>query len=387
MRYFNLKSVFSTVGLILFFAQSSFSQCDPATAAHYNDGDFPFISTSGVTVTQSGTFSQLAGPYAYACGGVEANSFTVYPGDDLIFTFSQAITELTFVAGAMNASENGEVTTNNGIPTLTTSCAEISITGNAFIDVGVLTSAPITISIPAGATEITISDLPAASTNGYYTIDILDCITPGNPCTPSTSNLTVSECIEYISPSGNVYNVTEIFNDTIPNASGCDSVITIDLTIVGINNTVNNLGDQLTALQSPAIYQWLDCENSYAIINGENGQTFFPSSNGLYAVQITQDNCIDTSACESISIIGIDELEESNVKIFPNPTEGKVNIVLNKTNEVHVTVRSITGQIVNELNYNTVTKFELDLVGPKGIYFIEIDIANQEKKNYKVIKQ
>lgn len=437
MRYFHLKSILSTVALVLFFAQFSFSQCDPNTATHYNVGDFPFITSGGVIVTQSGSYSQTAGPYTFSCGTVEANSFTIYPGDTLIFTFSQPITELSFVAGAMNTTENGKVLTNNGLATLSTACVDISVTGDAFIDVGPLTCAPITMSIPAGATVISIVDLPAASTNGYYTIDLLGCIIGGTPCVPSASSIAVTECDlytapsgvtfnstgnyvdvipnnegcdstinidltilnssfgsitettcgTYIAPSGNTYNSTGIYTDVIANSSGCDSIITIDLTINSVNTIVNNFGNQLTALQSPANYQWLDCENSFAIINGENGQTFFPTSNGLYAVQISQGNCVDTSACESISVIGLNEIDLTTVNIFPNPTEGKVNVILGEASEIHVIIRSITGQIIDELDYNAVNKFELDLVGPSGFYFIELAITDQEKRNFKVIKR
>ena len=48
---------------------------------------------------------------------------------------------------------------------------------------------------------------------------------------PTTNLLTISTCSSYTSPAGNTYTTSGTFNDTIPNASGCDSVITIDLTI------------------------------------------------------------------------------------------------------------------------------------------------------------
>lgn len=51
-----------------------------------------------------------------------------------------------------------------------------------------------------------------------------------NPRTYET--ITISECDSYISPSGNyTWTVSNTYNDTIPNAMMCDSVITINLTI------------------------------------------------------------------------------------------------------------------------------------------------------------
>jgi hypothetical protein len=45
-------------------------------------------------------------------------------------------------------------------------------------------------------------------------------------------------CDSYLSPAGNVYTVSGVYNEIIPNAGGCDSVITINLTVetcTGIN--------------------------------------------------------------------------------------------------------------------------------------------------------
>ncbi len=48
---------------------------------------------------------------------------------------------------------------------------------------------------------------------------------------PSASSITEIACGSYISPAGNTYTSTGIYTDTITNAAGCDSVITIDLTV------------------------------------------------------------------------------------------------------------------------------------------------------------
>ena len=45
------------------------------------------------------------------------------------------------------------------------------------------------------------------------------------------SSIQVIACESFISPSGKVWTRTDFYSDTIPNASGCDSIIRIDLTI------------------------------------------------------------------------------------------------------------------------------------------------------------
>jgi hypothetical protein len=58
----------------------------------------------------------------------------------------------------------------------------------------------------------------------------------------TTSSITESACASYTTPSGDeTYTASGIYTDTIPNASGCDSIITIDLTI---NNTISSISEQ-----------------------------------------------------------------------------------------------------------------------------------------------
>ncbi|GLR18162.1 hypothetical protein GCM10007940_27770 [Portibacter lacus] len=61
-------------------------------------------------------------------------------------------------------------------------------------------------------------------------------------CTHTSNTLFISECESYTSPSGKyTWNTSGIYKDTIPNASLCDSLLTIDLTIE--DNVVNEGGD------------------------------------------------------------------------------------------------------------------------------------------------
>lgn len=50
-------------------------------------------------------------------------------------------------------------------------------------------------------------------------------------CAPTTSTITVNAACNYTSPNGSYYTTGGTFTNTIPNATGCDSIITINLTI------------------------------------------------------------------------------------------------------------------------------------------------------------
>ena len=78
---------------------------------------------------------------------------------------------------------------------------------------------------------------------------------------------------------------------TLMNSAGCDSVVTLDLSINQINNTLTQNGNSLSANQIGASYQLLDCGNNYSIMSGANSQIINAGSNGANAVEITKDGC------------------------------------------------------------------------------------------------
>lgn len=73
-----------------------------------------------------------------------------------------------------------------------------------------------------------------------------------------------------------------------------------------INNDVNQAGVVLTAQQTGASYQWLDCD-SYEPVIGATFQDYAADSTGFYAVEITYTDCfgtqVDTSTCIYIDCI------------------------------------------------------------------------------------
>ena len=143
--------------------------------------------------------------------------------------------------------------------------------------------------------------------------------------TASTSSINTCDP-SYMSPSGKIWTTSGAYNDTIPNAAGCDSVITINLTITSINTDVTKLKDTLTAESSQGAYQWLDCEDNYAMITGANEQSYVPDEDGEYAVEITQSGCVDTSDCLLLILSSIADVQERSVKLYPNPTIDNIQL-------------------------------------------------------------
>jgi gliding motility-associated-like protein len=97
---------------------------------------------------------------------------------------------------------------------------------------------------------------------------------------PSTSTLDTISCTSYTAPSGIVHTTSGIFSDTIPNAAGCDSIITINLTIT--QPTTNSIAPNI-------------CSNSYT---APDGQVY--SQSGIYTAIIP-----NAAGCDSTITINL----------------------------------------------------------------------------------
>jgi Secretion system C-terminal sorting domain len=188
---------------------------------------------------------------------------------------------------------------------------------------------------------------------------------------PTYSVITPTACNSYTSPSGHIWTTSGLYHDTIPNMGGCDSAITIFLII---NNTVNNVVSVCNTLISNATnatYQWLDCDNNYAILPGETNQMFSASIPGNYAVEITQGGCVDTSACNAITTVGLNETDGTGqsiqLSIYPNPTNNWLSLQTNVLVQ-SVSIYNTLGSLVQTETKNSFSVAQL----AAGIYILQI---------------
>ncbi|RLD50856.1 MAG: hypothetical protein DRI94_07585 [Bacteroidetes bacterium] len=191
---------------------------------------------------------------------------------------------------------------------------------------------------------------------------------------PTTSTINVNACDLYTSPSGNYTWISSgNYTDTIPNYNGCDSIITINLVIQQNNiiTTVSQNGSNLVADYNNATsYQWLDCNNNYAIISGATNQSYTATANGSYAVEIVDGYCADTTNCYTVTNVDVENNNiENSILIYPNPTYGKINIVGNNIQRVEII--NINGQIIKSINNLKNQLIDIRQYS-KGIYQVKI---------------
>ncbi len=205
-------------------------------------------------------------------------------------------------------------------------------------------------------------------------------------CIPNNSIDIVTACNTYTWIDGNTYissNNTATY--TLTNTQGCDSTITLNLTIDTVNVNVTNSDPIITANANGASYQWLDCNNNYSVIIGATSKSYIATANGDYSVEVTHNSCIDTSLCIPISTVAIFENQSFNkISIYPNPTSGLTTIDLGNLKNVRIKVFTPSGKIVYKKENIQAQKFQLDLNLAKGLYFIEIRFQ-EEFQIYKLI--
>ncbi len=203
----------------------------------------------------------------------------------------------------------------------------------------------------------------------------------------TASSITETACNSYTAHDGVIYTTSGVKTAVIPNAAGCDSTITINLTINTVDVSVTQNGAILTANATGALYQWLDCNNGYSAITGETGQSFSATRNGSYAVRVTQNNCPDTSACYAVTTVGILENTFSNeIRVYPNPTDGIMKIDLGESlPESVVSLNDVNGRLIWQSTYKNTQMFELNLNLHSGIYLLTINSGNR-KATIRLIK-
>lgn len=129
-----------------------------------------------------------------------------------------------------------------------------------------------------------------ASNTLYYLIEY------SPSCSETSSSITESACGSYTSPNNKLWTTSGTYNDTISNAAGCDSVITINLTIKPNSSSLETLF-VCDSIESPSGGFWTESGTyTHTIPNAVGCDSVI-----VYEVTITKssDYSISELACNS----------------------------------------------------------------------------------------
>lgn len=185
---------------------------------------------------------------------------------------------------------------------------------------------------------------------------------------------------------GNTYQKPGFYADTVYNLNSIDSVGFLLLekqdSLIKIQNGRLIAPDRM----NNTLFQWIRCDSSAVEVNRATDSTFMPTVNGIYAVIMTNPDCIDTSNCVAYQQVGINELtrQSSFITFYPNPTSGKIKIkVAEHTKAIELRVLDLQGRLVAQ---RQIQQDEINLKPiSSGIFILEWRSARGDVQRDRIV--
>ncbi len=241
--------------------------------------------------------------------------------------------------------------------------------------------------IPAGLQLNTTTGVidPAESTPGTYTVLYT---TPGPDC-PVVSEVTITLFQSYDQEanaeicSGDEYvfgsqTLTEsgTYIEVFTSAQGCDSLVTLNLSVITFDIDVDQDNEVLIAVQGFVNYQWVDCDNGFEPIVNETDHIFTASQNGNYAVILSFGDCSAISDCYEVTTVSVSDPGNDHrewISLSPNPVSGYLRV--NSVNHAQVRIFDVTGRLVHEQTIIPGTVFVETGKLSNGFYLLKAESA------------
>jgi hypothetical protein len=325
--------------------------------------------TDGVPFTPTATTT-------YAVIGTDANGCS---NTDQVTVTVNALPNVSANASATSVCAGGQVTlTGSGATTYTWTGGVTN--GVAFTPTNTatytLTGTDANGCSNTDQVTVTVNALPTVSANASAT----------SVCAGGQVTLTGSGATTYTWTGGVINGVaftpanTATYTLTGTDANGCSNTVQVTVTVNPLPDvTVSNNSNTLTANQSGATYQWIDCNNNNAPISGATNKSYTPATSGSYAVIVTLNGCSDTSACQTVTITGLDTQASSKLpfSIYPNPNQGTFTIQSTKGGVFELI--DVTGKVINTYAItNTQQTVHENL--PAGMYFVREKVSGGVQK-------
>jgi hypothetical protein len=198
----------------------------------------------------------------------------------------------------------------------------------------------------------------------------------------SDATLVLNVC-EPISINDIYYTQTGTYTQTLENASGCDSILTIEAEIQNFNAQIFQQDSTLYFNGNPTSIQWINCITGQ-IIPGATQTSFVPQITGNYGAIITIGECVDTSNCRLIPVPPIPKSPTNiceNINVSPNPVSDQVSFTLDKES-YSINLFTSTGALVWQKT-GTPEKQKIDFRNyAPAMYVLQVDACR-----FKIVKQ
>ena len=352
-------------------------------------------SSSAFTVSSCGSYTSPSGNYVWNTNGTYNDTIPNAGGCDSVMSITvnilQAATN-SFADGACYAytspSGNHTWTTSGTYQDTLFGAAANGCDSILTIQVSVYTSTSGIISLNACDSLLSPSGNHVWNSTGQYQDTLMNV----NGCDSfltvfltvnfsTNDTLYVDGCDNFFwSLTGQTYMTSGNYVGILTNAAGCDSILTLSLGLSSSPTiTIAQVGNSLVATSSTSQLQWVECNIGGMPIPGEVFTTFTPPISGNYACVATNNFCNVISNCLQFTFVGIENGEFDTFEVYPNPSTGRFTLSFGEFEEnvAQVAVMNLQGKRVfsTELRSNSVV---LDLEElAKGCYFIRLENGSQ----------
>lgn len=212
-----------------------------------------------------------------------------------------------------------------------------------------------------------------------------------NNCVTTTSSITETACDTYTwSENAQTYTASGTYSVTLVNAGGCDSIVSLNLTIETLDLGVTVADPTATADLAGATYQWIECVTGTAI-PGATSQSFTAPITGQYAVIVTGTCGTDTSACVTINVSGLSELAFNEmVEVYPNPSTGEFTVAMTgmQNEDLLIEVCDLNGKVIareQRAHASGDVTVAMKVNAEPGVYMVKISAGNKNTSERLVI--
>ncbi len=113
------------------------------------------------------------------------------------------------------------------------------------------------------------------------------------------------------------------------------------------------------------LYDWYNSRNSLTLISARIGGNLYGDPN---------------------IHVGIEPINLSKIKLYPNPTNGKINLDFPGKMNVEISIYDLQGIEIYRKDHSVASGINLDIPGVPGLYFIRLKSGSQSI-NFRVVKQ
>ncbi len=180
-------------------------------------------------------------------------------------------------------------------------------------------------------------------------------------------------------------SITQANDDNATNNSVVASYTTFEQ-IVGfqgaVNDTITTESLPYNIVSNVTINPVLEnVTTSYLWNDGSTSSELSVNASGWYVLNVTTEGCETAGSVYVNSTVGVNEIETSDLSIYPNPTSGQFNLVLNSDldSKVNIQVVNALGQVINNLtNVEANQTVTMDLSNEaEGVYYVRLFTNNQ----------